>query len=253
MKKQKKVQSQNKQPSAQKETSSGSFCENSAGGKKIHIIIIIKSDAFAKSQMKGNANAKPVPLPVLTGHEAISCGAIFFSVLICHQTQINKLPPVCFYNHHSLYFLFARYHSECQNTPEKRIKLLKTLPWSLTLFPVITQPGTKENLCTQTRWLQRYECSGEHSALAPVSGWERKPFTVVFVKRKRSDSSTWMGKTALFIISCSGQHVLWEKKRYSIHFLAVFLCLLWVGSSTLALIEVCARSAVVKWRSQPDD
>lgn len=105
-----------------------------------------------------------------------------------------------------------------------------------------------------TRWLQRYKCSDEHWALPSASVWERKPFKVVLVKRKRSDSSTCMGMSAFLAflaVFCE------EKKRYFTHFLDMFLIFLWVscewnrvGSPALALIEARTQSAVGKWCSQ---
>lgn len=99
----------------------------------------------------------------------------------------------------------------------------------------------------KTWWLQRYECSDEHSVLPPASVWARKPFTVVFVKRKCSDSSTCMGKSAFIIFSSSGQHVLWEKKKgiLGIPWLC-FLHLLWVKGSW-AIESKCVQSQ--GWRS----
>lgn len=65
----------------------------------------------------------------------------------------------------------------------------------------------RESVYANTERLRRYKCSGEQSALPLASVWERKPFRVVFVKRKCSDISACMGKSAFFIVSCSSKHV----------------------------------------------
>lgn len=144
--------------------------------------------------MKANASddAEPATLPVFT----ISCGAILFSVLGCHQTQIYCLfpPDFSWYKIITAPLFCLRIIIPNVRTHRNR----KSSYWepSHGARPCYyTARHKAESVYTNTWWPQRYESSNGRPSILRVCGRE-KLLESSLSRGRAADSSTCISKGA---------------------------------------------------------